>query len=161
MANTKNVKGALEKNNLPAGFEEAAPKEFWVKLVEGTIVQGILLETEQRRNDEEKQIMRIRLTADHGILGLRGSDKTEDKEETLLSVGDVVCMDVRARLSSIAELATDLKHLYEVYIKALKKVPLETGGTMWLFDVGKKVAGKREDAGNRRSGPDVNDPRFR
>jgi hypothetical protein len=160
MANVKDVKGGT-KAELPAGFEDAAPKDTWVKIEAGTVIQGILLEVTARRSDPEKQVMRIKLTKANGLKGIKGSEVTEDKETFDLQEGDEVCMDVRARLSSIAELADDPTAEYEVFIRARAKVGIEGGHTMWLFDTGKKVHAKRNPGNSKRQGPPSDDPRFR
>ncbi len=137
-----------QKAQLPAGFEDAAPKEWWVNIEPGVIVQGVLLDVDsKKRRDKMTEYMKIRLTAVPGpITVTKGSEKTEDLETKTPAIGDIVCVDVRSRLEKLAALADDSSHLWEVYIRTLEKADIEGGQTLWNFQTGKKPAGKRENA---------------
>jgi len=112
---------------LPDGFEEAAPKKMWVPMAAGVRVQGVLLESETRKqlgDDGNKQhIMSIEITQPHGLIAVKGSLATEDREEIPVQVGDIVWLDVKARLSSLMELC-DEEDVYEVWIACGGKAPI-------------------------------------
>lgn len=146
---SKDVKQAEVKEEpkfeFPAGFEEAAPKKLWAVVEEGTIIQGIVLDTEKRKraNDDGNfsDILFMRCTVPHNLKLVKGSDTTDDREEFEAQVGDEFCLDAKARLSILVELAQDVENTWEAYILAVGKVKLEGGKkSMWNFKVGKQLA---------------------
>lgn len=139
----------VEESELPQGYTEAAPKRVWWQKMEGAVIEGILLDVEERwggkkdPNKAKQFIATVRIVNPHESIGVMGSDASEDKEEFPLNIGDEVSFDVSARLMALVELAqADI--VYKVYIKARNKTKLANGNQMWNFSFGQMETNEKK-----------------
>jgi hypothetical protein len=132
------------------GFSQVDDLGRWPKLYEGMIVQGILLRRVEVVNkinpDAERFVYQIRLTR---LLKAMASSRNEAGEvvqqETVFKPGDVVNLDERSKLNGLRTVV-DSDHVFEVWIKVIKKQPIQNGMKAWLIDVRQQVKGLKDPA---------------
>jgi hypothetical protein len=135
--------GELTKQKVDAGA--LVPRDYdltqvsdalkWVKLSEGTVIEGLLLgkQTIESDDEDDREYYLIRLLRDCPVEykdenGVKQEDQTASK-------GDIVAIGKRAKLNWLDALLSE-PHL--VYICAVKQIKIGHGRTLWTFNGGKR-----------------------
>jgi len=143
----KNVKPA--DDFFTGGFEDATPPKAWVLREEGTIIQGRVLNREERGGrDKGKFFFEIEITEPHNLMVQIGPKEGEPNGHPpqKATKGMVVCLDELARIAFLEDLWGDAEYEWEVKVMFLAKKPhpTERGQTIWVTRNGKKRLGKRQ-----------------
>lgn len=126
-------------SDAPEGFEpvSVSGKQTWWKPEKGKTLQGVLIGRFQRKGKSAKGFFyQAKLTV--GCAAIRREDDGDDMEIIHCEPGDIVCFDEKSGLSDLKALCEDGGQ-YEIWIKAIDKIPLDGGQTFWKFDVRKKT----------------------
>ena len=132
---TKSGKDTVNSNGtneevVPEGFDSITPdKPSWWNIKTGGTIQGRLMGRFTGRNGPYYQ---IRLSANMEVPSIEG--KGEAAIEKILMEGDTVSLGERSGLKILAPYA-ESDGIFDVFIKALEKVPLDGGQTWWRFKV--------------------------
>lgn len=113
---------------------------MWFRPEEGATVRGILKGkfVRQGGKDAGKAFYQVQATKP-GVA--RGKEEEDSKEYTELpyEVGQLINVDEKAQLTAALDPLAESGGIHEVIIRAVKKMNLDKGRTMWLFDVKSKM----------------------